>query len=265
MDRGSCGPWRFDPTAWDAELAHGAVASLDMTEPIRLAEAWRSTLASLGADLTRSVLLGGRNVERVALEMGAPIREAGEALVVVGEDGVDIPATAHPSATGLPDGSVDAVAMLAAWDGGVELRAVAREAARVVRPGGRVWLADLDAEALMASTPTAYPAALLYQARRDIGMEVLRRHEGSGRLSLAAMGAELQPVVASSSELPWAAFSGPGEYVEAVRSGAWPGTEMLGPDEMESLLVDLSTYLKRVRFPSISFLPWLLVRGQRNR
>jgi len=236
-----------------------------MTEPLLLAAAWRDALSALGADLDGTVLLGGRDVERVALEMGAPVREVGPALVLMGEDvSAELGDDASPLATGLADDSVDSVAMLAAWDGGPQLEAVAIEAARVVRPGGNVWFGDIDAEALVASTPATYAAAILYQARPDISAAVLRGHEGSSRLALAASRARLQPVTSLATDLPWAGFSAIDEYVEAVRVGAWPGMEQLAAAEQDALLSQVHDRFVATPFPRVEYLPWLLVRGRRS-
>ena len=228
--------------------------------------AWRRSLAAIGADLTGAVLLAAANGSSLARGAVAPVREEGMALVTLGAGDVpSLPDDASPRATGAPDASFDAVVMLAAWDGPHAMYDVAAEAARIVRPGCHVWLGDIDAEAMVESTPAAYPQAILYREHPEVGDRLLSAHEGSSRMALAALGSGIRPLLIEAADLPLGAYTDASAYVEAVRSGLWPGSEWIGAQQMDDVLVALQQRLREVEFPTVAHQPWLLVHGPRSR
>jgi hypothetical protein len=237
-----------------------------MPQNVLSMSAWRRALAALGADLTGAVLLAAPDGPGLAAAAGAPVRQEGLALVTLGAG--DVPTLAEgatPTATGAPDASFDSVLMLAAWGDVEELGAVAAEASRIVRRGCRVWLGDVDAQALASATPATHLQALLYRQHRSIAERLVARHEGSSRMALAALAAGLRPVVLDRADLPLGAFGDAAEYLEAVRGGMWHGWEWVDAETRDGVLGSLQRRLRGGTFPMIANQPWLLVHGLRSR
>lgn len=226
--------------------------------------AWRDTLASLGTERAQEVLVAGRNVHALAEELPSPTSDEARGLAVLGPASFPVPPDATPMATGLPDASMDVVVMLSAWSGLVEVGHVVREAGRVVRPGGTVWLGEPDLDVLTRSMPATYRAGLLYQAHPGVGAAVRAGVVTSGDLGVGLVRAGLRDVTVLHRDIPLASFATSADAVEAVRAGIWPGIGLLSPQELDDLLDSVRVSLRPpVRFPVVDFEPWTLVRGRR--
>ena len=235
-----------------------------MAESVLLMSAWRGALSALGVDLTGAVLLAAPDGGALARAAGVPVRAEGVTLVTIGAGQVpELPEGAAPAATGAPDASFDAVVFLAAWETQTQLGEVALEATRIVRPGCRLFLGDLDAQALTQSMPAAYMQAVLYQAHREVGERLLARHAGPSQLALAALGAGLHSVAIEAADLPIGAFTSAAEYVEAVRAGLWEGRSELDESVRDDVLASLHRRLAGALFPMVAYQPWLLAHGFR--
>ncbi len=231
---------------------------------LALRAAWRDTLASLGTDSSQEVFVAGRNVHLLAEELPSPTSDEGGGLAVLGPAPRPVLPGATAMATGLPDASTDVVVMLSAWSGLAELGHVAREASRVVRPGGAVWLGVPDLDVLTRSMGATYRAGLLYQAHPDVGARVRAGAVTAGELGVDMVRVQLRDVTVLRRDIPLASFAGTADAVEAVRAGIWPGTGRLDPRELDDLLEAVRASLRPpVRFPVVDYEPWAVVRGQR--
>lgn len=226
--------------------------------------AWRDTIGSLGTGAAGEVLVAGPYAHALADELPVPTADEGGGLAVLGPKGFPIETGASPRATGLPDASVDAAVVLSAWRTVAGVGPVLAETARVVRPGGTVWLGEPALDVLTCSMPATYRAGLLYQAHPDVAARV-RAAAGSGDLGVEMVRHRLRDVTVIESDLPVAVFTTAAEGVEAVRAGIWPGTEFLSAVELDDLLDDVrASFRNRVRFPVVDYQPWTLGRGRRE-
>jgi SAM-dependent methyltransferase len=229
-----------------------------------LRDAWQDVLASLGTTGNERVLVAGRNVEVLAEELPVPTADVVAGLAVLGPEMMAIEAETSASATGLADATMDTVAMLSAWSDPAEVGPVVAEAARVVRPGGTVWIGEPDLDVLTRSMPAAYRAGLLYRAHPHVAADVRGRVQASSVLGVEMVRHRLRDVTAFKRDLPLLAVADPDEAVEAVRSGIWPGTGMLSAEELDDLLDAVRVSLQPpIRFPVVDLEPWTLLRGRR--
>jgi SAM-dependent methyltransferase len=228
----------------------------------KLLEAWESMLAGLGVEAEEHVLLGGPGAENLAIELGAPVADATGSLVSLGLEAALLAQSAVPFATELPTDSFDAVVMLSAWESPTGVGPVVREAARLTRPGGSVWVGDMDGHALVRATPATYPSALLYMAHPEIGAEVAAACQPSSLLGVEMVRAGMRAVTSDGVELPIAVLADGPEYIEAVRAGMWPGVESVSADDVDDVLSALRLELvPPIRFPFVEYRPWVMVRG----
>jgi hypothetical protein len=231
---------------------------------IALKDAWQDVLASLGTAGNERVLVAGRNVEVLAEELPVPTADVVTGLAVLGPEAMAIEAEASASATGLADATMDIVAMLSAWSDPAEVGPVVAEAARVVRPGGTVWIGEPDLDVLTRSMPAAYRAGLLYRAHPHVAADVRGRVQASSVLGVEMVRHRLRDVTAFKRDIPLVAVADPDEAVEAVRGGIWPGTGMLSAEEVDDLLDAVRVSLQPpIRFPVVDLEPWTLLRGRR--
>ena len=234
-----------------------------MQQQRTLREAWLSTLTELGAAAESDTLVIGPYAESVADQLPAPTGDTTPTVATLLV--TPVPEGATPTATGFPDGRFDAAVALSAWDGPAGVSNVIREAVRVVRPGGTVWLGEIDARGLTESMPAARRYGLLYQTEPAVADEARFRFRAADGLGVDAVRAGLRDVAQSRADLPMAVVDSAAEGVEAVRSGIWPGTVLLDGVAMDGLLAQVDTSLQPpIEFPIVFTLPWIVVRGRRS-
>lgn len=234
-----------------------------MQQQRTLRDAWLSTLADLGAAEASDTLVVGPYADSVASQLPAP---TGDTTPTVSTLLVTpVPEGATPNETGFAGASFDAVVALSAWDGPAGVLDVIAEAVRVVRPGGTVWLGEIDARGLTESMPAARRYGFLYQAEPAIADEAQFRFRAADGLGVDAVRAGLRDVVESRADLPVAVVASAAEGVEAVRSGIWPGTALLDGVAMDRVLAQVDASLQPpIEFPIVFTLPWIVVRGRRS-
>lgn len=228
-----------------------------------LIEAWTASLEALDIPTGSRVLLAGPDVEGLALEIGAPISQSSLDLVMLGSGAPAVSDEATAEATGLGDGVVDAAVLLSPWDGPVALSLMVREAVRVVRAGGLVILGEPDASALDAA-PTTFRSALLYRRFPAVAERQAERTLPASAIGVEAVRAGLNPVTLDPLAVPIAVLADADSYLEAVRAGLWPGSELLDDVQLDALLVELRVSLTEpTRFPMVDYQPWWVARGIR--
>jgi SAM-dependent methyltransferase len=227
-----------------------------------LREAWLATLETLGAPVNADTLLLGPYAEFLADRLPGPTGDVAPGVATFGVPTVAEGAT--PNATGFPDGTFDAAVVMSAWETPAGVGPAVAEAVRTVRPGGTVWIGEIDSKALTESMPAARRYGLLYRSDPGVVADVRFRFRAADILGIEAVRAGIREVVESKVDLPVATIASPAEGVEAIRSGMWPGTEVLDVGSLDRLLGRVDASLQPpTRFPVVETLPWLIVRGLR--
>ncbi len=232
-----------------------------MQQQRTLRDAWLSTLTELGAAEGNDSLLIGPYAESLADQLPAPTGDTtpNVATLLV----TPVPDGAIPTATGFGDNSFDSAVALSAWETPADIAAVAAEAVRVVRPGGTVWLGEIDARALTLSMPAARRYGLLYRIHPLVSDAARFRFRAADAIGVDAVRVGLRSVVETRVDFPVAVVDSRAGAVEGVRSGIWPGTELLDPVALDELLMRVDeSFEPPERFPFVFTLPWILVRGQ---
>ncbi len=233
-----------------------------MQQQRTLRDAWISTMHDLGAAGGADTLLVGPHAEILADQLPEPT--GGTALGVATLGVGPVPDGASPTATGFEADSFDAAVLLSAWETPAGIGSVMEEAMRVVRPGGTVWIGDIDAKALTSSMPAARRYGLFYRSEPEAAAGARYRFRAADVLGVDAVRAGLRDVTETKADLPIAVIESAADGVEAVRSGIWPGTGALDPTALDRLLERTGESLQPpVRFPIVLTLPWIIVRGQR--
>ncbi|MGB5168361.1 MAG: methyltransferase domain-containing protein [Acidimicrobiia bacterium] len=233
-----------------------------MQQQRRLQDAWLSTLSDLGAADGVDTLLIGPYAESLADQLPAPTGDTTPNVATLRV--TPVPGGAIPTATGFPGGSFDSAVALSAWETPADVFAVVEEAVRVVRPGGSVWLGEVDARALTLSMPAARRYGLLYREEPEVATRSRFRLRAADGLGVEAVRAGLREVVGMRADLPVAVVDSAAEGVEAVRSGIWPESAVLDAAAFDRLLSRVNDSLQPpTRFPVVFTLPFSIVRGLR--
>ena len=234
-----------------------------MQQQRTLRDAWLSTLTDLGAAASSDTLVLGPYADSVAEQLPAPTGDTTPtvATLVV----TPVPDGATPVATGFADGTFEAVVALSAWDGPAGVSDVLEEAVRVVRPGGTVWLGEIDAKGLTESMPAARRYGFLYQSEPAVADDARFRFRAADGLGVDAVRVGLRDVIENRADLPVAVVDSAADGVEAVRSGIWPGTASVDRVSLDRVLEQVDASLQPpVEFPIVFTLPWVVVRGRRS-
>ncbi len=225
---------------------------------LALRHAWEKTLAEMGL-VGRSVLIGGPLADRIGEAVPIAIADEVASLVVLG-GGPPLADDAISTATGLPDGSMSSVLMLAAWDRDADIGAIVDEARRVTAPGGSVWLGRRNVDAMIHATPTRLRAAALYRRHPDRVREALAS-ESVAPTELGLVRGGFRSIESWDHDLPVDAFPDAGSYRAAVEDGMWLGIDRLSESERSSILGELDRDLRDAEYPVVEYQPWTLVRG----
>lgn len=232
-----------------------------MQQQRSLREAWIATLTELGAAEGNDSLLIGPYAESLADQLPAPTGDTTPSVATLFV--TPVPEGAVPTATGFPESSFDSAVALSAWETPAGVADVAAEAVRVVRPGGTVWLGEIDARALTGSMPAARRYGLLYRNHPPVAEAERFRFRAADTIGVDAVRVGLRSVTETRTDFPVAVVDTRAEAVEAVRSGIWPGLELLDSIAVDELLVRVDeSFEPPERFPFVFTLPWILVRGR---
>jgi hypothetical protein len=232
-----------------------------MQQQRTLRDAWLSTLTDLGTAEGNDSLLVGPYAESLADHLPAPTGDTTPSVATLRV--TPVPDGAIPTATGFPDNSFDSAVALSAWETPADVSAVAAEATRVVRPGGTVWLGEIDARALTRSMPAARRYGLLYRDHPLVSDAARFRFRAADAIGVDSVRVGLRSVTETRADFPVAVVDSRAEAVEAVRSGIWPGTSLLDPVALDELLVRVDdSFEPPERFPFVFTLPWILVQGR---
>lgn len=202
---------------------------------------------ALGASWGGVVVVGGEDAlafaEAAQAGGGPPLASGIARLAVLA---TEPPAGAgdgsNPRATGLPDGCADTVVLRHAWDGPAQLADAAAEARRLLRPAGRVVLADWDLERVLASSPRTYPDAFFYAALPAVAAALEASLAFGLDLPLALGRARFTGIATGDVDEEVATFASPDRYLAWLRERGFRGmhhAEPAGLDAVDGALADL--------------------------
>jgi hypothetical protein len=216
------------------------------------AEAWKSLLLGLEAPVAGPVIVRGPG----AAQVGAAWR-----LLGYGADGLTADEAVLHGDESAGDGTVAMAALLHAWPRPRDIDAVAQRAARWVRPGGLLLLADLDVAALRSESPRRTPAALLYQKHPEVAARLAGRSPTRIQLVMAGIRAGLDDKHAGDVQRPVGVYDDPSERRAAVEFGVWRGLEDLGAEAYARLLEAVDA-VEPDEWPLVEREPWMVVTGR---
>ena len=229
---------------------------------------WATILRALGVLDRGSVLVAGE----AAAALGSIVQENGGPplaydrpdLALLTAAGPDVPPgfdAATPAATGLPAASVDSVVLRHAWNGVARLGPAVDEAARILRPGGALLLADLDLPELMSANAARYPSQILYASAPDVRAAV-NATLAPFDLSVTAGRAGFDGLRGLEVDETAGTFDRMG-FVDYVRAGGWRGWELLSPEREAAIVERVERALPLIApvGPVVDREPWRYVIG----
>ncbi len=194
----------------------------------------------LGLDLAPGgeILMAGVDVSGIQLPEGAGQRWTNGELVTITRG--DPPSeTATTLATGLDSGAMDLVILRDAAGSHRRLPKVLQEAYRVLKPGAGLLITELNAEALLESTPQHYLQRLLSQAHPEVGEHLLKTHPPALDLAIELVRTGFRDADSYSLDFPLGHFRDVQAHTDFVAVDGWRGLEMLSADDRDLFLLDL--------------------------
>ncbi len=226
---------------------------------------WQRLLTDLGISPRDRILVVEPSSGSLVALPAVPVLTGPHGMALLGPPlDAPLPEDATATATGLPADSVDATLLFSPWTNASQVGAVAKEAIRITRPGGRVALGTLDAGTLLDASPSAYPAALGFQLFPDLASRLRDAHRHDAMIGIELLRAGIHDVVVDPFDVPMAYYDSLDECVADVEAGAWPGTDTLDDARRQILAHEVRRLLKGRRFPLVDELPWLIARGTKG-
>lgn len=216
------------------------------------AEAWAPVLTEVGAPSTGPVVVRGPG----ATQVGAAWR-----LLGYGSDGLTTDETPLPGNEPPPNGSAAMAVLLHAWLQPRDVDVVTQRAARSVRPGGLLLLADLDLAGLRSDSARRTPAAAFYQMHPEVADRLARRSPTRTQLVMAGIRAGLDDKRSADVARPVGVYRDPSERRAAIEFGVWRGLEDLDADAYARVL-DAVDSVDPAEWPLVEREPWMVVTGR---
>ena len=132
-----------------------------------------------------------------------------------------------------------------AWADGPGLAVAAPAAARLVADGGRLVLADLDVDRLLAGSPVRYPYQFRFTLDPAAATALRASTTSTADLALEVGRAGMRSVKGIVVDEEKGVFPAAADYWGAVRDGAWPSLGEMAAENRTILLENLAVALSR--------------------
>lgn len=229
-------------------------------------------MLTAGAAILDLVPADARSVAVVGEEVGAMstgiMRDRGMTLLVdqpgwavLAADG---PAFAAERLSDVPPAALDAVVVRRAWMDRAEARRLLSLAGNVLRSGGSLVAADVDAEVLLEGPTARYPAALLWRLQGAPVRELRASTSSPAVLSTDAVGAGFRQVTITTFDEMRGGYDSPAEFWGAVETHGWRGDAWLAPGRRSEFLDAAAAVLGTLAHRRVvDREPWFAVTGVR--
>jgi hypothetical protein len=191
-----------------------------------------------------------------------PIGLEADRLAVLGD--IETPDDAR-SLDDLPTGSADFVVLRRAWESRPGMGQAVRGAFAMLRPGGCVVVAEIDAARLLEGPAVRYPDRVLYDA--DPGLAGSVRVAAMERTVLAVemVRAGFRRVAVADVEVERGRHASAADYWQALASSARRPLAALPAEDAERLIEEVAGDLARLAplGPVVDREPWLMATGGR--
>jgi len=233
------------------------------------AREWTDLILDSGLSVSGTNLLLGRGARvlsgGLAAEEAPPATYESPDLVLMTRADLTMDQPTATS-TGLPDESVDLVVIRSAYEGISELADVFTEAARVLRPGAGVFIADYNPWAVARTTPQTYPHRYLTMMFPEVEAQLKARHPNAVDISIAAVRTGFRDIDGWDVEDFVNHFEDYGDHQEWVAQGGWRGFDLLDADQQAALVAAVPAAMRQVAPNDLirESEPWTVARGHKG-
>lgn len=224
-----------------------------------------ATLLGAHLDSTSAIAIAGEAAaavgERLARAGGPPLTVEADRFALLSDD-LDPPKAGR--VRDLPESSLDAVVLRRAWADPSDIQQALETAIRVVRPGGEVIAADVDADRMIEGPSFRYPAGVLYRREPEAARRLRDSSASAALLGLAAVRAGFAELEAASYDDVRGEHDDVAGLWAALREGGWRGSIWVASDRLgplfESATGDLTAAVPAG--PAVDREPWHAVVGR---
>jgi len=227
---------------------------------------WLETLEAFEVDWSAPIVVAGLDAGAFADEIS---RRSASGIAAEGGDWVllagETPAATPGSWVDLPQGIAGTVIVRRAWTDRPGLSRAAAAAARLVAAGGRLFLADVDANRLLDSSPVYYPYQLRFTLDPVAAQTLLSTSTSTADLALEVGRAGMRAPSGVVVDEERGVYGAAADYWAAVRDGSWPSLGEMPADARDVLLEDLAVELTRIApiGEIVDRRPWFVATGRR--
>lgn len=206
---------------------------------------WNDLIVNLDLPPTGEILLAGDGIADIELPVGAGQRFDTGSMVLVTR-GEAPPEGAMPTATGLPEDTLDLVVLRDAAGSLRNLNTLLRETYRILKPGAGILLTEFDAATLLDSRPQKYPQLLLSRMYPHVADYLRARHPRQMDIAMALVRAGFKDGDAYTLDFPIGYFRDFDAYADSVAVEGWRGMDQISAEELDTLLEQLPSLMKSV-------------------
>ena len=227
---------------------------------------WIETLDAFEVDWSAPIVVAGMDAATLADDCA---RSGSAGIASDGEDWAllasDAPAEPPGSWMDLPAGTAGTVIIRRAWADRPSLSRAASAAAALLAEGGRLFIADLDADRLLSGSPVHYPYQLRFALDIAAASALAATTTPPSGISLAVSRSRMRSAKGIVVDEVRGTYSDAAAYWAAVRDGAWPSLGDMRAEDREILLEKLAAELARIAPMGevVERRPWFAATGTR--